>query len=214
MDEHPATGLLGPQILNKDLTLQPSCGELPSVRNSLMHALMLDKLFPQFRLCRNRFMNDFDHRTLRYVETLSGCFLMARREALTHVGLLDERFFFYAEDVDWCKRFHDAGWPLVFYPDAKAVHYGGASSAAAPAKFLIEMERANIQYWRKHHSWFADQIVTAISVAHYWLRILIWAMIYLVKPGRSGTAKQMIRKYTACACWLSGLSRLGSEKAR
>jgi GT2 family glycosyltransferase len=213
MNTHPAIGLLGPQILNKDLSLQSSCGELPSVKSSLMQALMLDKLLPRLRYCRNRFMDDFDHRTLRHVETLSGCFLMARREALDQVGPLDERFFFYAEDVDWCKRFHNAGWPLVFYPGGRAIHYGGASSAAAPTKFLIEMERANMQYWRKHHSWIANQTVAAITIAHYWLRIWIWAMIYLFRPS-SSIARHMIRKYIACACWLSGFDRIGHQKAR
>jgi GT2 family glycosyltransferase len=205
MDANRKVGLLGPKILNKDLTLQPSCGELPSLRNLLMQAFMLDKLCPGIRFCRNRFMNDFDHQTLRNVETLSGCFLMARREALEMVGLLDEQFFIYQEDVDWCKRFADGGWQVTFYPAAKAIHYGAASSAVAPARFMIEMERASLQYWGKHHSWLAQKMVATLSFAGYWLRICAWAATWALKRDRSLTAKHMMRKYVACLCWLGGV---------
>jgi GT2 family glycosyltransferase len=212
MDEHSDVGLLGPQILNKDLTLQRSCSELPSVRSSLMQALMLDKLFPRSRFCRSRFMTDFDHRTARHVKTLSGCFLMARRAVLNQIGLLDERFFFYAEDVDLCKRFHEAGWRLVFYPAAKAIHYGGASSAVASGKFLIEMERANLQYWHKHSNRFVETLVAVVMLAHYGLRITVWAAVYLFRNDKNHTAERMISNYATCLGWLTGLRRTGAEK--
>jgi GT2 family glycosyltransferase len=212
MDKHRDIGLLGPQILNKDRTLQPSCSELPSVRSSLMQAFMLDKLFPRWRVCRSRFLADFDYQTARDVESLSGCFLMGRREALDKLGVFDERFFFYAEDVDLCQRFHEAGWRLAFYPEAKAIHYGGASSAVASARFLIEMERANLQYWRKHHSWFAHKFVAVISVAHYFLRLTVWIAVYLFRAKNRHTAERMISNYAACLGWLSGFRRVGVAK--
>ncbi|MCI0347852.1 MAG: glycosyltransferase family 2 protein [Acidobacteriales bacterium] len=213
MDANPQVGLLGPKILNKDLTLQPSCGELPSVRNLLMQAFMLDKLFPRVSFCRNRFMSDFDHQSLRNVETLSGCFFMARREALETVGLLDEQFFIYQEDVDWCKRFADAGWRVTFYPAASAIHYGGASSAAAPARFMIEMERASLQYWRKHHSWLAQKVAAAVSFAGYGLRICAWAATWAVRRERSLMAKHMMKQYAACVRWLGGVGPRSSSQS-
>jgi GT2 family glycosyltransferase len=213
MGRHREVGLLGPQILNKDLSIQASSAELPSLRSTLMQALALAKLFPRIRFCRTRFMSDFDHRSPRNVEVLSGCFLMARRDALQDVGLLDERFFIYKEDVDWSKRFRDARWQVMFYPEAKAIHYGGASSSLAPARFQIEMERANLQYWRKHHSWLAQEMIIAIGFIHYWLRICRWSVTYLFKRGRKVTARDMIKRDVSCLCWLGGFRRSGTKKA-
>jgi GT2 family glycosyltransferase len=207
MDRNPKVGLLGPQVLNKDMSFQASCAELPSIRNTLMQALMLDKLFPRVGLFRARLVHDFDYEKTQEVEVLSGCFLMARREALERVGLLDERFFIYKEDVDWCKRFADAGWGVRFYPAARAIHYGGASSSAAPAAFLIEMEKANLQYWHKHHGLLACNMAAAISLAHYCLRMCAWAVIHVLKQGRSITAKQKVRNYAACVRWLGTFGR-------
>jgi GT2 family glycosyltransferase len=206
MDENPKVGLLGPKVLNKDLTLQRSCAELPSVRNTLTQALVLDRVFPKIRWLRNRFMNDFSHDIERDVDVLSGCFIMARRDGLEQVGLLDERFFIYKEDVDWCKRFGDAGWAIRFFPEAKAIHYGGASSAVAPAKFLIEMEKANLQYWRKHHTWLGQAAARVAVLAHYWTRMCGWTLIHLVKPGKDVRPWQMTLRYTACLRWLLGAS--------
>lgn len=209
MDEHPHVGILGPRILNKDLSLQISCGEFPSVWTTFTQALMLDKVFPRSRLCRTRFMNDFDHERIRDVEVLSGCFLMVRREALEKVGLLDERFFIYKEDVDWCKRFHDAHWLARFYPTAEAIHYGGASSSVTPARFLMEMEKANLQYWRKHYGWLAEKLILNISVAHYGLRVVVWGSAHLWSRGNNLIAKQMLKRYVACLVRLGGFDRFG-----
>ena len=77
--------------------------------------------------------------------------MMVRREAFDEVGPLDEDFFFYGEDTDWCKRFHDAGWKVVYFADAEAIHFGGGSTKAYPVKYYLTMEQADLQYWRKHH---------------------------------------------------------------
>ncbi len=67
-------------------------------------------------------------------------FWFVRRKAMDEVGLLDEDFFFYGEDIDWCRRFRDAGWEVVFYPEAETIHFGGASSGNAPVRFYLEMQ--------------------------------------------------------------------------
>jgi GT2 family glycosyltransferase len=211
MDEHSTVGLLGPRVLNKDLSLQRSCAELPTLWNVLTQALMLDKLFPWAPCFRTRFMADFDHASERNVEVLSGCFLMARREAIGGVGLLDERFFIYKEDVDWCKRFGDCDWEVRFYPHASAIHYGGASSSVAPAAFLIEMEKANLQYWRKHHSWIGYAIAAVISLVYYWLRMCGWGILYLVSRGNVIINRQMVGRYAACVRWLLLVWGTGSK---
>ena len=109
-------------------------------------------MFPRSRLFGGHLLTFWDHDETRPVDVINGCFWVLRKSALEQVGLLDERFFFYGEDVDWCRRFNLGGWRVVFFPEAEALHYGGASSANAPVKFAVEMQRANYQYWTKHHS--------------------------------------------------------------
>ncbi len=202
MDDNPKVGLLGPRVLNEDLSLQRSCAELPSLWNMLTQALMLDKMFPHARWLRSRFMGDFDHASERNVEVLSGCFLMTRRNALQQVGLLDERFFIYKEDVDWCKRFGDAGWAVRFYPRASAIHLGGASSSVAPGRFFIEMEKANIQYWRKHHSVTTCIGAGFVAFIHYGVRMCGWGALHTLRRQKGNVSKQMILRYRACLRWL------------
>jgi GT2 family glycosyltransferase len=202
MDEHPEVGVLGPLVLNRDMTLQRSCAELPSVWNTLTQALMLDKIFSRSRWSRSRFMTHFDHASTRNVEVLSGCFLMTRRSALESVGLLDEKFFIYKEDVDWCKRFAEAGWGLTFLPDAKIIHYGGASSSAAPVEFFIEMEKANLQYWHKHYGPVGYVSAALLGAVYYILRLGAWSVLYGCRGGNDVVSKRMIVRYSACLRWL------------
>ncbi len=84
-------------------------------------------------------MRDFDHDTTVPVEVLNGWFVLVRRSALDHVGLLDPQFFMYGEDMDWCYRIHEAGEKVVFFAGAGAIHYGGGSSSNAPLRFYLEL---------------------------------------------------------------------------
>ncbi len=136
----------------KRTAVQRSCMQYPSLANSLARALG-----PRSDVSRAR-------RRWRPSHDLLGPRRHARRRChqrllldvaarrARRVGLLDERFLIYGEDVDWCKRFNDAKWRVRFYPEVQALHYGGASSSNAAVKYYLEMQRANFQYWEKHRS--------------------------------------------------------------
>ena len=113
------------------------------------------------------------------------CFWMVRRDALNTVGLLDERFFMYAEDMDWCKRFRIEKWDIIFCPLAQAIHYGGVSSSAEPLRFYMEKERANMQYWDKYHSHISRIVYRGIIIIHHLFRIMGYMILY-VKEGFKG----------------------------
>jgi GT2 family glycosyltransferase len=109
---------------------------------------------------------------------------MVRREALEQVGPLDERFFMYAEDKDWCKRYWKAGWSVVYYPGAEAIHLAAASSARDPIRFYVEMNRANLRYWRKHFGSLEYFFIHVIMLAHELLRIVGASASYILRPSR------------------------------
>ncbi len=151
LESRKEVGLVGPRITGGDGRLQLTCRRLPSFWNLTCRALALDLVLSRWPLFSGFEMRHWDYGNLAEVEVLSGCFWLARKSAVEQVGGLDERFFFYAEDLDWCKRFHDVGWKVLFVPEATATHFGGGSSSNAPLRYSIEMLRANLVYWNKHH---------------------------------------------------------------
>ncbi len=202
LDDNPSVGLAGPRILNPDETLQPSCREFPNLTSSLLRALALDSLFPHSRFFGRHFMTCWSHDCPRDVDVLSGCFWVARRAAIDSVGGLDSNFFMYGEDIDWCRRFQQRGWRVVYVPSVSSVHFGGASSANAPVRFYIEMHRANLQYWKKHHGLAAGALYLCTLWLHHNLRLAGFAVRYLVQPSQRRTAGPKLRRSLACMNWL------------
>lgn len=181
-EEHPETGMAGPYIIGADGKLQRSCRGFPSLWNMFCRALALDTLFRNNPVFTSYSLNHWAHDAPRKVDILSGCFWFIPRRALLDVGLLDEAFFIYGEDMDWCRRFWNKGWHVAFVPAGEAIHYGGASSSNAPLRFFIEMQKANLQYWKKHHSRTSVACYLAISCLHLMLRLLGYYLGYLAVP--------------------------------
>jgi GT2 family glycosyltransferase len=204
MDVHPDIGILGPKILDQCGKTQRSCMELPSLWNTFYSAFGLHNIFGEFQFFRGEMMTYWSHNTIRQVDIINGCFWMVRKEALDEVGLLDEQFFIYSEDKDWCKRFHETGWDVVFYPEAEAIHYGGASSANAPIRFEVEMQKANLQYWKKHHSKWGYNCYLLITLLHHMIRVLGYMCVYLISMQNRHKAAFKIKRSYAIIQWLIG----------
>jgi GT2 family glycosyltransferase len=213
MDENPAIGVLGPKMLGPNGEVGQSVMRFPSLWNSLLRAFALDSLFKGSRAMGGQLMGDFRYDTVTDVDVLTGWFWVVRREALEKVGLLDEDFFMYGEDIDWCKRFRHASWRVVFYPEAEALHYGGASSAKAPSRFYVELLRARMQYCRKHYSLPMCVGFGLAAWIHHLVRIIGYGALYLLKPsGRLHTSSK-IKRSVACVRWLMGFRPLAMEEA-
>jgi hypothetical protein len=202
MESHPEIGALAPKTFFGDMQIQKNCREFPTLSNVFCEAFFLNKLFPKIAFFRGRDMVRCDYDTVMEIEALSGCFLMVRQEVIAQVGLLDERFFFYSEDVDWCKRIHDAGWKLVHYPEAEAIHFGQGSSDSAPIRFRLEMLKANWQYWRKHKNILECLVFRLIELIGTLGRAVAWFAISLVESKRRSTAKMMAASYGKMLAWL------------
>jgi len=127
---------------------------------------------------------------------------MVRRPALDAVGLLDEGFFMYGEDVDWCRRFRRANWEIVFCPEAKVIHYGGASSANAPYTFAIEQNKADLYYWRKHHSAISYMLFYIILVLHHFIRIIGYGSYALCGAAQRDRSVFKFRRSLSCLFFL------------
>lgn len=135
MDENPETGIAGGKLLNPDGTLQYSCRTFYSLSTLLHRRTVIGKLFPNSRVVRDHLMLDWDHESVREVDWMLGACLMVRNKAITDVGLMDERFFMYFEDVDWCYRMKQHGWRVVYVPDAPMRHVHRRESAKGGGLF-------------------------------------------------------------------------------
>jgi len=201
MEQQPTIGLLGPGMLRADGRVYRSGMRFPTLFTVFLRALFLDSLFGGNKFFGGFLMKDFKFDRTRDMDVLNGWLWMTRREALEKVGPLDERFFMYAEDVDWCKRFHLAGWRVVFYPEAKAIHYGGASSKNAPSRFNVELQRANLQIWAKYHGRISVFLYLLISCLGYSFRAAGWSLVYLTKPALRSRAGIEVKQYLKCLRW-------------
>jgi GT2 family glycosyltransferase len=212
MEKHPEVGVVGPLTRNPDGTIQRSCMRSPSIWTAWCRALAIDRtILGRLPLFGGQMMMDFAHNRTRKVDVLNGAFMLIRRRAMDTVGLIDDRYFMYGDDIDWCLRFRKAGWQVAFDAEAEAIHYGGGTTAGAPVYFYVEMQKANLQYWEKHHSRPAQIAFLASLWAHEVSRYVIYSI--LARFGESWRQRVGFKAERASASirWLLGL-KTPSEK--
>lgn len=151
LGEHPDVMMVGPRLLNKDLTFQHACRRmLPNPVNSFFHLFGLAKIFKNSKLFNEYKQVAVDPDITGPVQALSGAAMMFRRQVYTEIGGFDEAFFMYGEDLDFCKRALDKGWKTVYVSEAKIIHFGGQSSGQRKVKSIINFYEAMWLYYQKH----------------------------------------------------------------
>jgi GT2 family glycosyltransferase len=181
-----------------------SVNRLPTVWNYLCFALGLHFLAPRSRLFGGYIMDGYRYDRTEEVEVLTGWFWMVPRAALTQVGGLDEQFFMYGEDLDWSYRFFKAGWRVVFFAEAEALHYGAASSGQAPNRFYVEMVHANLQYFRKHHGWRGGLLFLLSTAVHEALRVVAYGALFCLSGDKRKESAFKVGRSLFCLKWLIG----------
>ncbi len=173
LDARPEVGAMGCRVLNTDGTVQLTCSMYPSVLNQLLQASGL------WRLRRPRFfgrflMTDWGRDSERAVDTISGCYLLVRRRVIDEVGPLDEAFFFFGEETDWCRRMRDAGWKLMFAPVGEITHYGSASVRKLNHRRDVMLTEAKVRLHRKHGGVVPAAVVWLIAGLFNSSRAAFW----------------------------------------
>lgn len=162
--ERPEAGAAGPRIEGPDGRLQYTCHVFPSVWLTLVAQLGLHRLLRATRTFGAYDMSWWDHAQPRRVDWLSGACLATRREVWEQVGPLDEGYFIYSEDVDWCWRLSQAGWERWYLPGATVVHHEAGSWEDAPLERILASHRANFRFFRKNYG-RASEVLVRILVA-------------------------------------------------
>ncbi|MBX6770550.1 MAG: glycosyltransferase family 2 protein [Chloroflexi bacterium] len=149
MDAHPDAAVCGCRLLNPDRTFQHSCFRFPTLPMSFLD------LFPlHYRLLESRLNGRYPRRWYNHsfpIDHPLGACMMVRRQAIEQVGPLDEGFFMYCEEVDWCYRMKQAGWEIYYTPDAAVIHYGGASTGQIAGPMFVTLHRSRDRFFRKHY---------------------------------------------------------------
>ena len=146
-DHHPEAAVIGPKLVNPDGTLQRSARGEPTLWRLATEYLFIRKLAPRSRRLNPLYRGDFAHDRAEEVDWLYGPALLVRREAADAVGLFDEDFFMFSEEVDWMTRFRRAGWSVLFFPGTQVVHVGGASHGG---NLYVENLRGHLRWFDKH----------------------------------------------------------------
>lgn len=169
MDAHPEAGASGPKLVRADGSLDLACRRsFPTPEVSFYRMVGLSRLFPRSRRFGRYNLTYLDPDEQAEVDSVVGAFMLVRRETIQDVGLLDERFFMYGEDLDWALRFRQAGWKTYYYPAVTVLHYKGASSRQS-RRARVEFYRAMHLFYRKHYAsdtprWLHWLILTGIAL--------------------------------------------------
>jgi GT2 family glycosyltransferase len=160
MDDHPDTGVLGCKLTDPDGTMQASARMLPGPLNKILHITGLAARFPGSKFFGRVDYTWWDHSEPRTVGWVVGAFFLIRRETMESIGVLDERYFLYFEEIDYCLTARRAGWKVVFYPHAEIVHIGGQSAVKVPGKISAKGRQmvsirltSEFRYYRKMYGW-------------------------------------------------------------
>ena len=168
-DQHPETGMVGCKVLNPDGSLQLACRRsFPTPWVAFSRLSGLSRLFPNSRWFGRYNLTYLPENENAEVEAISGSFMVVRREALDQVGLLDEDFFLYGEDLDWCFRMRAAGWKIHYFPGTQIIHFKGESAKQSDLDNLRLFYQAMGLFVRKH---FRPDSASGRSLSDFYKRI-------------------------------------------
>jgi N-acetylglucosaminyl-diphospho-decaprenol L-rhamnosyltransferase len=219
MAAHPRVGALGPQLRYPDGSLQSSRRRFPTLATALVESTVLQEWWGDNRILRRYYMADTPDDAVQPVDWVVGACLMVRREAFEQVGGLDEGFFMYSEDMDWCHRIKVAGWEVIYLPTATVVHYEGKSSEQMVPARHIYFQSSKVRYFRKHHGRAQGELLRAFLLATYLYQIVREGLKWLVGHKRPLRAERVRAYWQVLRSGLTGYhppptppSREGSEK--
>lgn len=196
-DDNPQAAVTGCRVLNPDRTLQRTCFMFPSVLNMLLSSTYLYKLFPKNKFFGREQMTWWDRNDVRPVDVVTGCFMLVRRDAIEQVGMMDEQFFMYCEETDWCYRFRKKGWNVLFAPTGQIIHLGGQSTAQRPVAMIVQLRLSILKFIKKHYSRPAYITARFLVALFFALRLPVWLVKALVRPAARNEAAIKMKAYSA-----------------
>ena len=195
LDVHPEVGLLGPKLLNPNRTVQSSRRRFPTLATAFLESTVLQQWWPDNKVLRHYYVLDRSDDDVLPVDWVVGACLAVRRAAIDQVGLLDEGFFMYSEEMDWCYRLKKAGWQVVYLPTAQVIHSGGQSSRQVVAAQHIHFQRSKIRFFHNHRGAMPALLLRGFLLTTYVYQLIVESLKWLVGHKRPLRAER-IRAYS------------------
>ncbi len=170
MDANPDVAVAGPRLRYPNGEVQSSRRRFPTVATLFCESTQLQRFWPANPVLRRYYLRDRSDDEAQDVDWLSGACLCVRASAAAHVGLLDERFFMYSEELDWCRRFRAAGWRISYVPTAEVLHVEGGSSRTDLAARDRRFQASKLAYAAKWHGAPVAAALRAYLVLEYIFR--------------------------------------------
>lgn len=180
-DAHPEAAVIGCKVLNPDKTLQRTCFMYPSILNMLLSATHLYKIFPRSKFCGRERMSWWDFNDVREVETVCGCFSLVRKDAIEQVGLMDEKYYVYGDDPDWCYRFKKNKWKILFAPEPKIIHYGGQTTKQMTEEFKLQLYGSRLIFVKLHRNGLTFLLARFLTALFFFLRVPYWIVSAMLR---------------------------------
>lgn len=211
MDANPGVGACGPLLLNEDGSVQHAARRFPTFGFAFASKTVLGRLglfrraYDRVKMCGERFDEAVE------VDQPSGAALFLRREVLDRIGLLDEGYFIFFEEVDLCRRIRDAGWRIVLRPEAVVTHYGGRSRRQNRAGIILPGARSLLRYFHKHEGGLRSALFELAFRPLFVLGVCVDAAQAGLKAGlyrlRPGKRKKAAEKQTLFVAYCSFIRR-------
>ncbi|MEA3337514.1 MAG: glycosyltransferase family 2 protein [Chloroflexota bacterium] len=158
-ETHPEVGIIGPQLRYGDGSIQSSRRRFPSLSTYFLESTILQRWWPRNKVLQRYYMLDRPDDAISQVDWIVGACMLVRRQVLDAIGGFDEGFFMYSEELDLCRRAVDAGWQVVYFPEAVLTHYEGKSSEQIAAARNIHFYSSRVRYVQKYHGSGAAALV-------------------------------------------------------
>ena len=172
MDVHPRVGVLGPQLIFADQSVQSSRRRFPTLATAFFESTWLQPLAPR-GLLRRYYATDLPLDQPVQVDWLVGAALFFRREIWDQVGRWDEQFFMYSEELDWQRRIDSAGWQIVYFPAAQVRHFEAQSSMQVPAATHIRFNASKVRYFGKYHGGLVAEVLRWYLLGHFAVQLVL-----------------------------------------
>jgi len=205
-DEHPDIGIIGCQVWESQNTIQKTCFTFPSLKNLVLLHSGFKHLFPKSNIWNQEKYGSWDRTTEREVDVVSGMFMLVRQAAIQQVGLMDENYFVYAEETDWCYRFWKNGWRCYFTPTAKILHLDGGSKSTEQIsiKMYVQQQKSLLIYYKKKLGWPSWLLAKFIYCFSMLIKTIFWGSTFLFRKSEKKHHK-MLRSAAALKYHLLGI---------
>jgi hypothetical protein len=190
-ETNPRAGIIGPQLFYGDGSVQSSRRRFPTLATAFLESTILQQWFPRNRVLTNFYMLDTRDNATQPVDWINGAAMFVRRAVYEQIGGLDEAFFMYSEELDWCYRAKQAGWEIFYLPTARVTHYEGKSSEQAVAARDIHFNTSKIRFFRKYRGAFVAEILRAFLLLTFVYRIAEESIKWLLGHKRELRAQRV-----------------------